>query len=55
MSQVFDAYVLQEWPVEKAVRLLQVNRAYVYLSKHRISRLIERESVYLKRKSGNGD
>ena len=55
MYQVFDAHVLQEWPVEKVVRLLQVNRAYVYLSKHRISRRIERESAYLKRKSGNGD
>lgn len=38
--QVFDLYVLKEWPVLKVARSLNVNVGQVYLIKHRVSRLV---------------
>jgi RNA polymerase sigma-70 factor (ECF subfamily) len=41
--QMFELYVLREWPVRKVTATLEVNVGQVYLAKHRISRLLARE------------
>lgn len=41
--QIFDLLVLRKWPMAKVVDALKVNRATVYLAKHRISKLIKAE------------
>jgi RNA polymerase sigma factor (sigma-70 family) len=41
--QMFDFYVLQQWPVKKVARTLQVSAGRVYLAKHRISALLNKE------------
>jgi RNA polymerase sigma factor (sigma-70 family) len=41
--QLFQLYVLKNWPVRKVADALQVHPARVYLAKHRVSRLIRRE------------
>jgi RNA polymerase sigma factor (sigma-70 family) len=41
--QIFDLYVLKEWPVMKVAQALRVNPGGVYVIKHRISRLLRRE------------
>lgn len=41
--QLFDLYVLHEWPVSKITSVLRVNAAQIYLAKHRVSRVIEKE------------
>jgi RNA polymerase sigma factor (sigma-70 family) len=41
--QIFDLYVLQQWPAQKAARALGVNVGLVYLVKYRISALLKRE------------
>ena len=41
--QIFDLYVLQQWPARKVARSLGVSLVQVYLSKHRISRRVSRE------------
>jgi RNA polymerase sigma factor (sigma-70 family) len=41
--QMFDYYVLQQWPVRKVARMLGVSVAQVYLVKHRISGLLRKE------------
>ena len=38
--QIYDLYVIKEWPVTKVTRTLNVNIGQVYLAKHRISRLL---------------
>jgi RNA polymerase sigma-70 factor (ECF subfamily) len=48
--QIFDLCVLQKWPVSRVAGSLRINRARVYLAKHRIGKLIEKEVEYLKRK-----
>ncbi|MDB6109527.1 MAG: polymerase, sigma-24 subunit, subfamily [Pedosphaera sp.] len=48
--QVFDLYVIKKWPVAKVARALKVSSGNVYLTKHRISRLIRRELTYLRNK-----
>jgi RNA polymerase sigma factor (sigma-70 family) len=35
--QMFDLYVLKEWPVREVARTLSVSTAHVYLMKHRIA------------------
>src|SRR5204862_6772608 len=37
--QIFDLYVLQNWPVRDVTRTLRVSAAQVYLAKHRVSAL----------------
>ena len=49
--QIFDLYVIKQWPVEKVARTLDVNIGQVYLAKHRISGLIKREIKALESKS----
>ena len=45
--QMFDLYVLREWPVKKVARTLGVSVGRVYLAKHRISKMIRREVMAL--------
>jgi RNA polymerase sigma-70 factor (ECF subfamily) len=48
--QLFDLYVLKEWPVARVSQALQVNPARVYLAKHRVGRLIKKEISRLRAK-----
>jgi RNA polymerase sigma-70 factor (ECF subfamily) len=48
--QIFDLYVMKEWPVQKVAHTLGVSIARVYLAKHRISRLIQKEVQSLRGK-----
>lgn len=41
--QVFDCYVMKEWPAQKVAKELGVNVAQVYLAKHRVSALMKKE------------
>ena len=41
--QIYDLYVLKEWPVKKVTTTLGVNLGQVYLAKHRISVLLKKE------------
>lgn len=41
--QMFDLYVVKEWPVGEVARTLNVSAAKVYLAKHRVSRLVREE------------
>jgi DNA-directed RNA polymerase specialized sigma24 family protein len=41
--QIFDLYVVREWPVKRVTQALGVSPARVYLAKHRITLLIRRE------------
>ncbi len=50
--QLFDLYVLKQWPVQKVAQALSVSVGRVYLAKHRISALLKKELKELKRKTG---
>jgi RNA polymerase sigma-70 factor (ECF subfamily) len=41
--QIFDLYVLKQWPVAKVSETLGVSATQVYLAKHRVSRLMTQE------------
>jgi RNA polymerase sigma-70 factor (ECF subfamily) len=41
--QMFDLYVVKQWPARKVARTLGVNVGLVYLAKYRISALLKRE------------
>jgi DNA-directed RNA polymerase specialized sigma24 family protein len=41
--QMFDLYVLKEWPVREVAQALGVSIGRVYLTKHRVSALVKRE------------
>ena len=41
--QMFELYVLREWPVRKVAQTLGVNTGHVYLAKHRVSLLLKKE------------
>lgn len=41
--QIFDLYVLKQWPLAKVTATLGVNFAQVYLVKHRVTALIKKE------------
>jgi len=47
--QMFDLYVLKEWPVKEVARALNVNPTLVYVNKHRVRRLLQREIARLRR------
>jgi RNA polymerase sigma factor (sigma-70 family) len=47
--QIFNFYVLKEWPVQEVTKTLGVNAAQVYLAKHRVSGLIKKELRKLER------
>lgn len=41
--QIFDCYVMKEWPARKVAKQFGVSIAQVYLAKHRISGLMKKE------------
>ena len=45
--QIFDLYVLKNWPARKVANTLKVNLGRVYLAKHRIGTMIKKEIKYL--------
>jgi RNA polymerase sigma-70 factor (ECF subfamily) len=47
--QIFDCYVLKQWPVQKVAKELRVSVAQVYLAKHRLSALLKKELGRLER------
>ncbi len=47
--QIFNFYVLKEWPVREVTEALDVSATQVHLAKHRISRLIKKEVQKLER------
>jgi len=49
--QIFDLYVVKQWPVVKIAATLGVSVGQVYLAKHRVSVLVKRRSNFW---SGNG-
>ncbi len=50
--QMFDLYVLKERPASEVAQTLGVTVAQVYLAKHRISSLLQKELVQLKAQLG---
>jgi RNA polymerase sigma-70 factor (ECF subfamily) len=46
--QIFDLYVLRQTPVKQIQRFLSVSAAEVYLAKHRVGRLIQKEVARLR-------
>ncbi len=49
-AQIYDLYVVKEWPVSKVARTLGVNVGQVYLAKHRFAALLKKELQRLKSK-----
>src|SRR3954467_4783838 len=47
--QIFDCYVLKQWPVQKVAKELRVSVAQVYLAKHRLSALLKKEVTNVER------
>ena len=45
--QMFELYVMREWPVGKVAKTLGVNAGQVYLAKHRIAALLKKERKQL--------
>jgi len=45
--QIFDLYVLKNWPARKVASTLKVNLGRVYLAKHRIGTMIKKELKHL--------
>ena len=48
--QMFDLYVLKEWPVREVEKTLHANIAQVYLAKHRVTALIKQETDKLRKR-----
>jgi RNA polymerase sigma factor (sigma-70 family) len=46
--QIFDFYVLRNWPARKVADMLKVNLGQVYLAKHRVGTRIKKEINYLR-------
>jgi RNA polymerase sigma factor (sigma-70 family) len=47
--QIFDLYVMKDWPPEDVARTLDISVARVYLTKHRVSSAIAKETKRLER------
>jgi RNA polymerase sigma-70 factor (ECF subfamily) len=41
--QIFDLYVIKQWPVQKVAEALGIGVGRVYLAKHRVSALVKKE------------
>lgn len=50
--QIFDCYVVKEWPAQRVQRDLGVNLAQVYLAKHRVAALLRKEVEALQAAGG---
>lgn len=48
--QIFDLCVSKRWPISKISRDLKISAARVYLTRHRVGRLVKKEISYLKMK-----
>jgi RNA polymerase sigma-70 factor (ECF subfamily) len=48
--QIFDCYVIKQWPVGKVAKTLGVSGTQVYLAKHRIGSLVKKELKRLNEK-----
>jgi RNA polymerase sigma factor (sigma-70 family) len=48
--QMFDLFVLKQWPAKDVARTLGVTIAHVYVAKHRISKLVRKEVEALEAK-----
>jgi RNA polymerase sigma-70 factor (ECF subfamily) len=48
--QIFDLYVVKQWPVIKVAKSLGISAARVYLVKHRIGSLVKKEIALLEDK-----
>jgi RNA polymerase sigma-70 factor (ECF subfamily) len=48
--QIFDLYVLKEWPAAKVARLLGVSLGQVYIAKHRVASMVRKELKALESK-----
>lgn len=48
--QIFDFCVFKQWPVPRISRALKINRARVYMAKHRVSQLVKKEVASLSTK-----
>jgi RNA polymerase sigma factor (sigma-70 family) len=48
--QMFDLYVLKQWPVSQVARMLKANLAQVYLAKHRVTAMIKQETEKLRKR-----
>ena len=42
--QIFDLYVLQDWPVREVTRTLGISAAQVYIAKHRVTAVLRKEA-----------
>ena len=51
--QIFDLVVLKEWPVSEVARGLNVSSAQVYLTRHRVTRLIRDEVRRMEKEAGS--
>jgi RNA polymerase sigma factor (sigma-70 family) len=49
--QMFDLYVMKERPVSTITKMLGVNRARIYLTKHRVSKMVEAEARQLEQQA----
>jgi len=45
--QIFDCYVIKDWPAKKVAKVLGVAPGQVYLAKHRIRAQVQKEIQYL--------
>jgi RNA polymerase sigma-70 factor (ECF subfamily) len=52
--QMFDLYVLKEWPVRDVAKTLHANIAQVYLAKYRVTALIKQETEKLRKRMEAG-
>ena len=41
--QIFDLYVLRQWPVAKISKALEISKARIYMAKHRVEGLIKNQ------------
>jgi len=49
--QIFDFYVLKNWPARKVAQTLQVSIGRVYLARHRVTGLIKKEVALLEKRT----
>jgi RNA polymerase sigma-70 factor (ECF subfamily) len=53
--QIFDLYVLQNWPVGEVARTLRISAGQIYVAKHRVSAMLKKAAKRLEQAAGLGD
>jgi len=48
--QMFDLYVIKQWPASRVAKVLRVRTGSVYLARHRIGKLLKKEIAALREK-----